>query len=144
MEKNNESLLERIKEIEAKLEQGVYSTVTIPDNGEQLVSEVSPKERKQVVLEKAVPEDVQEMVKRWKEIVGKIERPAGLYLKNAGLSLGGDNKLMIVVEGMMASDYFLKNPENIKRLEGTLSDIMQKEISVTIKGLEEGERFQDN
>ena len=37
MEKNNESLLERIKEIEAKLEQGVYSTVTIPDNGEQLV-----------------------------------------------------------------------------------------------------------
>ena len=42
------------------------------------------------------------------EIVGQTSMPMKLYLKDAKLSLGGDNKLTIVVEDGLASDYFLK------------------------------------
>lgn len=33
-----------------------------------------------------------------------------MYLKNARLSLGGDNKLMVVLEDGLASDYFKEKP----------------------------------
>ena len=63
-------------------------------------------------LPKAVPGDIQEIVRKWPAIVGNAENPMKMYLKNARLSLGGDNKLMVVLEDGLASDYFKGKPTN--------------------------------
>ena len=84
---------------------------------------------------KAIPEDVQAVVDKWQAIVGQASMPMKQYLKNAGLSLGGDNKLMIVVEDGLASDYFMKQEGHKELLVQMLSEAVGKEIDVTIQSV---------
>lgn len=67
--------------------------------------------------------------------------PMKKYLKDARLSLGGDNRLLIVVEDGLASDYFLKQEENKNALERILSNIAGKEIEVTIQSIKSDRDF---
>ena len=67
-----------------------------------------------------------------------------VYLKSARLSLGGDNRLMVVFADGMASDYFTKQPEHKAQLEALLSDFSGKEIEVNIQTVSEIREFEDN
>ena len=95
-------------------------------------------------LPKAIPEEVKQIVARWPSIVGNAENPMRIYLKSAKLSLGGDNKLLMVLEDGMASDYFTQHPENKARLESLLSDFSGKEIEVGIQTVKGQQEFEDN
>ena len=64
-----------------------------------------------------MPEDIKTVVGNWPAVVGETSMPMKKYLKDARLSLGGDNKLMVVVEDGLASDYFLKQEGNKALLE---------------------------
>ena len=66
------------------------------------------------------------------------------YLRGAGLSLGGDNKLMIVVEDGLASDYFLKQEGHKEQLVQMLSEAVGKEIDVTIQSVPDRNVFAQN
>ena len=65
-------------------------------------------------------------------------------MKGAKLSLGGDNRLMIVLEDGMASDYFTHHVENKQQLEALLSDYAGKEIEVTIQAVKGQGEFEEN
>lgn len=80
-------------------------------------------------------------VERWQEIVSSAPMPMKQYLKEARLSLGGDNKLMVVVEDGLASDYFLKQEGHKELLTQMLSDAVGKEIDVTVQGIQSKEDF---
>ena len=80
----------------------------------------------------------------WPAIVGSAENPMRIYLKTARLSLGGDNRLMVVFEDGLASDYFTRQPEHKALLEALLSDFSGKEIEVTIQTVGEAQQFEDN
>ena len=77
-------------------------------------------------LPKAIPEDVSNIVANWPTLVGQTAMPMKLYLKKAKLSLGGDNRLMIVLEDGLASDYFLKQEGNKEELEKLLPNSLRK------------------
>jgi DNA polymerase-3 subunit gamma/tau len=66
------------------------------------------------------------------------------YLKNARLSLGGDNKLLIVLEDGQPSDHFTAHPENKARLEMIISEFIEKDVEVTIQAVHSKREFQDN
>ena len=70
--------------------------------------------------------------------------PMKLYLKDAKLSLGGDNKLTIVVEDGLASDYFLKQEGHKEILVQILSETVGKEIDVTIMSVPDQNTFVQN
>ena len=66
-----------------------------------------------------------------------------IYMKAAKLSLGADNKLMVILEDGIPSDYFIRHPENQQQLEALLSDFAGKQIEVniqTVKGQQEFEQ----
>lgn len=142
METSEDALLDRIRQVEDKVENGVVmmapgeGTAAVP-NG-QMVQKPKPQ------LPKAVPEDVSEIVRKWPSIVGSAENPMKMYLKGAKLSLGGDNKLMVVLEDGIASDYFSQHPQNKEQLELLLSDFSGKEISVTIQTVTGTREFEEN
>ena len=147
MEKDHESVLERIRAVEEKLEKGI---AVMPSGG---VSEGNgsdqawnrpqePKERPP--LPKAIPEDVQTIVSKWPSIVGQTSMPMKQYLKDANLSLGGDNRLTIVVEDGLASDYFLRQEGHKELLIQTLSEAVGKEIDVTIQSVPDQNTFAQN
>lgn len=145
MEKDFGSVVERVRVIEEQLENGV---AVMPAGmsgypGEGIVPSqagtTAMKERPP--LPKAIPEDVQAAVERWQDIVSGASMPMKQYLKEARLSLGGDNKLMVVVEDGLASDYFLKQEGHKELLTQMLSDAVGKEIDVTVQGIRSSEDF---
>ncbi len=144
MERDYESVLERVRALEEKLENGVALMPTAAgsagaDAGGAEISPTPGKERPP--LPKAIPEDVQAVLDRWQTIVGRASMPMKQYIKNAGLSLGGDNKLMLVVEDGLASDYFLRQEGHKALLEQLLSETVGKEIEVTIQSVPDREVF---
>ena len=147
METDQEAVLDRIRQVEEKVENGIVVTAQMPAGapGAQGVPQAGVAKPKPQ-LPKAVPEDIQEIVRKWPAIVGNAENPMKMYLKNARLSLGGDNKLMVVLEDGLASDYFKgeAHEQNKQQLEMLLSDFSSKEIEVTIQTVESSREFEDN
>ncbi|MDD3204693.1 MAG: DNA polymerase III subunit gamma/tau [Lachnospiraceae bacterium] len=139
METDFTSMLERIRDIEMQLERGIVvsGNGVMPQSNPVALAERPP-------LPKAIPEDVKVAVERWGSITNHADQPMKTYLRNAKLSLGGDNKLMVVLEDGIASDYFIKEPENKTRLEALVSDTIEKEVSVTIQSIEQGRSFEDS
>lgn len=145
MEKDFGSVVERVRVIEEQLENGV-AVVPVGMSGyagEGIVpgQAGAAVTRERPPLPKAIPEDVQAVVERWQDIVSGASMPMKQYLKEARLSLGGDNKLMVVVEDGLASDYFLKQEGHKELLTQMLSDAVGKEIDVTVQGIQSSEDF---
>ena len=145
METGREAILDRIRQMEEKVENGV---VTVVSEGGGALSgtgavQGGPKKAKPE-LPKAIPEDVKQIVARWPSIVGTAENPMRIYLKSAKLSLSGDNRLLMVLEDGVASDYFTQHAENKVRLEALLSDFSGKEIEVSIQAVKGQQEFEDN
>ncbi len=147
MEVEQDALLDRVRQVEEKLESGVVAVAGRTVTSGEAASEGNgsgalPKQKPE--LPKAIPEDVRQIVSKWPAIVGNAENPMKFYLKNARLSLGGDNRLLVVLEDGVASDYFTRHPENQTRLEAMLSDFAGKEIGVNIQTVREQQEFQEN
>ena len=140
METDREAILDRIRQVEDKVENGVFVTA---DAGEVTRTSDAVKKPKPQ-LPKAIPEEVEQIVAKWQVIVGSVENPMKIYLKGAKLSLGGDNKLMIVLEDGMASDYFTQHAENKQQLENLLSDLSGREIEVNIQTVRSQDEFEEN
>ena len=143
MEKDYESVVERVRAVEEKIENGVAvvsagTGYAVPN--EDSAAHAAAKERPP--LPKAIPEDVQAVVDRWQTIVGRASMPMKQYIRDAGLSLGGDNKLMLVVEDGLASDYFLRQEGHKELLEQLLSETVGREIEVTIQSVPDKDTFE--
>lgn len=147
MEQDYGSVVERVRVIEEQLENGVTIAAGArgyagegalgSSAGAQTVKERPP-------LPKAIPEDVQAVVDRWQDIVLSASMPMKQYLRDAHLSLGGDSRLLIVVEDGLASDYFLRQEGHKELLEQMLADAVGKEIDVTIQTVQDKETFELN
>lgn len=146
MEKHTESILDRIRAIEQQLEKGVAlqapggsasGSAGMTPGGAAAQSDSVSRPR----LPQAVPEDISRIVENWPGLVGQTAMPMKLYLKKARLSLGGDNRLVVVVEDGLASDYFLKQEGNKEALERLLSEFAQKEIQVNIQAIRDDQDF---
>ena len=92
METTNDAVVARIQDLEEKMEKGIVQTVPVA-----VQSTEAPLQEK-VPLPKAIPEEIKEIVSNWQGIVAQTDPPLKVYLKNAKLSLGGDNCLLVVVE----------------------------------------------
>lgn len=140
METDQEAILDRIRQVEDKVENGAVITAPASATAQTAgnVSKTKPQ------IPKAIPEDVQQIVAKWPVIVGSVDNPMKTYLKGAKLSLGGDNRLMIVLEDGMPSDYFTQHTENKKQLEALLSDFSGKEIEVNIQTIKGQQEFEES
>ena len=139
MENDQESVLERVRELEERVEKGVVVSAAAggaQDAGQAGAGNTSVQQAAGTAmrqeLPKAIPEDVKEVVGRWPGIVNDLSQPMKQYMKTARLSLGGDNRLMVVLEDGIASDY-MKMPENKERLETAIAGSIGKEVEVSLQ-----------
>ena len=145
METDKESILDRVRVIEDKLEKGIVQAA--PSATQTTLSQGTAQagmEAKRPQLPKAIPEDIKMIVNKWPSVVGETSMPMKQYLKSAKLSLGGDNKLMLVVEDGMASDYFLRQEGHKELLEQIVSDIAGKEVEVNIQSIRSEQSFEND
>jgi DNA polymerase-3 subunit gamma/tau len=83
------------------------------------------------------------VVSGWNIIVNKAGMPLRLYLKTARLSLGGDNRLLIVVEDGVASDYLLKQEGHREQVEQLIEEYIGKKVELTIQPLDSTGQFEN-
>lgn len=145
METDEDAVLDRIRQVEEKLENGVvFAAAEGAAPGGSQPGGIGNIPKPKPELPKAIPEDVKQIVAKWPTIVGSAENPMRIYLKSAKLSLGGDNKLMVILEDGIPSDYFAQHPENKQQLEALLSDFAGKEIEVNIQTVRGQQEFEQN
>ncbi|MBQ2799933.1 MAG: DNA polymerase III subunit gamma/tau [Lachnospiraceae bacterium] len=139
MENNLESVIDRITKLEEKLEKGDFVS-TKPVSYAQ--PEPQPVTAPDLPLPKAIPEEVKQVVENWPAIIRNTSKTVQTFLKNAKLSLAGDNRLLIVFKDDLAFG-FVGNENHKDELQKQISDYIGKEIEIEIRLLDEGSRFEE-
>lgn len=135
METDTQSLVDRIRQLEDKIENGIpMGTAARETSGKK---EMAENQEMRAPLPKAVPEDVKLVVGKWPAILGEAAMPMKAYLKQAYPSLAADGSLLVVVQEGMPSDYF-REAQHKEEFEQLVSDFVGKEIKITIQNAEQG------
>jgi len=141
METNQDSILSRIRAVEEKVEQGVQAVqteVVYVNRGED-----APKAAPKPELPKALHEDVQAVAKNFRMIANQASGMLKVYLKQARLSVGNQDQLLLVFEDEVAAGFAGTDghKEEIKRL---IEEKIGKTIEVEVRCVDQGRRFEDS
>ena len=139
METDVQSLTDRIRQLEEKLESGVFVAASHEgavsgSRGSGLGTE-APKEA--AALPHALPQDVEKVVGRWQAIIAQSPMPMKAYLKASYPSLAADGSLLVVAEDGLPSDY-LKEEHHRQELEQILAEFVGKEIKIMVQSTQQG------
>ncbi len=140
MEKDYESVLDRLASIEAKIANGV--PVAVATEGVASVSPVSVVHASAVEkpqLPKAIPEDIQQVIKNWKSILAEIGGITKMYLSKAVPSLGNNQDLLLVFDDEIAYEYLNENRSDcVTLLKEIIAKRIGKEVELTIRKNDSG------
>ena len=145
MEVEQDTLLDRIRAVEEKLEKGIPAgavtekVVYVSGDGG---TAGRPEKQAEPELPNAIPEDIQEVVKNFRPIADEASGMLRTFLKKARLSLGGDNRLMIVMPGTLEAEV-VGTEGHRKELEELIENRIGKKVEVEIRHVEEGRHFED-
>lgn len=143
MEQNLDSIISRLKILEEKLEKGVVVNTKEPVHSEKAPTE--PSSKKPVILPEALPEDLKEAAKNWKNIIGQIARksPAlGTVLQGATLSVDGQG-LSIVVTDKVDKD-LIDREAHTQLIKDVISQLLHKQIQMSTRYLDQSrERIEE-
>ena len=146
MESNEDSLLDRIRAVEEKVEKGIEAVGNVQQrvvyvNGGD-AGQAEGREMKRPELPNAIPEDVQEVVKNFRSIADEASGMVRGYLKKARLSLGGDNRLLVVLPDTLAASV-VGREDHVQELEGLIENRIGKKVEIDVRCVEEGGHFED-
>ena len=142
MEEDYGSLAERIDQLEKKMEEGVPVQMTAASvQAQETAQSSAPKPRPQ--LPKAIPEDVQQVVKNWRAILEGLSGGLKNYLKPAHLSLGGESQLLIVLEDEVA-EAFVNSDSHRQELMDAIAAKIGKEVEIRIQMNQTNRPFEES
>ena len=156
METAEDSILDRIRAVEQKVEKGIDAAALLQaqsayqsgmtgqaqDGSGEGGQGAGGSAGRKPVLPAAIPEDVQEVVKNFRSIAGEASGMIRTYLKRARLSLGGDNRLLIVLPDALAASV-VGREDHVQELESLIEERIGKRVEVDVRYVEEGRHFED-
>lgn len=142
MEVQPDSLLDRIRVLEEKMEKGVPMVAAMPASADGSGSGAVTAAPVKKELPKALPEEIKEVVGQWPSIVATAENLLKNQLKHAKLSLSVDGKLLLVVEEGISYDYFSLEGKK-QEVEKLISDYMQRQVEIAVQSISKDRDFQD-
>ena len=134
MEQDMTSLLERIRILEKKIEEGVVAKpqAGLVDNNKGSSSVIA--EVAEVLPAKAAPEDIQRVKSEWRMIVGQTDGMLKQLLQDAIPKYNGqtgEDKLYIEFTNSLA-EYHVANPETKQELEDIICKRINKSVEVEL------------
>lgn len=124
METDKDSVIDRVRALEEKVESGVTVAVSASQGGEQ------PVLKEPVRLPTALPEDVKNVVSNWRKILNEFEGLENTLMTKVMVSLSANNNLLIAYPGDEAPMKWLDKEENQKYVKKVISDYVEKDIEV--------------
>lgn len=141
MESDFDSLINRISDLERKVEEGVPVQMMA---GSQPVSQaVQSTPEKKKVLEPAVTEEIQQAVNNWDKVVNKLGPLVRHSITEGKLTATGDNRLSIVFTEAVNYDA-ISRPDTVTDIENAISEVIGKSVHLDVKLLEQGQNFDDH
>lgn len=145
MEQDLSSLLQRMDDLEKQMEQGVFVEAAARQEVRAAGSagDAAPQEAsRRQTLPKAIPEDIRQLVKNWSLVLGDLGGLSRNYLRQAHLSLGGDNVLLIVHDDPVAVDC-LNESERFAEISQAIEKNTGRQVDIRIIQNESGQSFGD-
>ena len=139
MERDTEALLNRIANIEKRLESGIFVDQHVSEAERDSVWE-EPEEETSKSLPPAQSEDVRRAKEAMPEVIRQAKHPIKEYLGKCRCRDGGEGRLLLTTTDEIAHGY-LSGERNKSEIESLVSQVIQKEISVEVKLIQE---TQDN
>lgn len=130
MESTGDALVDRIARLEQKMAEGIPVAV-VPQTG-AVVTQEPEAPKKKLEVPKAIPEDVEQVVRNWKSLVQDMSGLIRGYLRQVTLSLGGDNILLMVTDDPVAAD-ILNTPEHRTEISDTIAERIGKSVEIKIE-----------
>ena len=139
MEEDYSSIIDRVESLEKKVEKGVVVAQSAPQGARQsMVSADTTVEK--VPLPKAIPEDVQQIIRNWKGILSGLTGLSRTYYNKALPSLGPDDCLLLVFEDANAYAYIAENRSDCQdMLKALIAERVGKEVQMQVKQNESGQ-----
>ena len=141
MEVNQDSLLDRIRAVEAQLEKGVPVQATEVMYVNRNETESFPEVK--VELPKALTEEVQEVAKNFRGIANQASPMIRNYLKFAKLSVGNQDQLLIVLPDEVSAGV-VGTDSHKEELQNLIEEKIGKTVTIEVRHVEEGRRFEDS
>ena len=141
MEADQNSLLERIRAVEAQLEKGVpmqKAEVVYVEHDER---EVKPEPK--VELTKALHQDVQQVAKNFRAIANSASPMVRNYLKLAKLSVGNQDQLLIVLPDEVSAGV-VGTETHKEEIKSLIAEKTGKTMEIEVRQVEEGRRFEES
>lgn len=133
MESSADGLLDRIRALEKQMEEGIVAAPVRVSTYEETAQE--KKQTAVPVAPKALPEDVQEVVKNWYNVVNQLHPLLRTYLKDARLKALGGSRLGIVAATSTKADFW-KEPGHLEELQAVIQRKTGKVMDLEIASLE--------
>ena len=138
MERNYDSILNRISHIESQLEKGVTIVSGQDTKTEPVQQAPQKKDKEPVILPKAIPEELKEVAKNWNAIIMKVSPAIRALIMNAKPSIGNDNNLLLVFTEEV-DKAFIDKEEHLKEITETIQSLIHKEVTVRTKLIHQGQ-----
>ena len=141
-----DTLMDRIRALEKQAAEGAFMknsrAADLPPAGSEPAAETA-REDAAGALPAAIPEDVRRLVEGWQRVINSAQMPMKQYLREARPSLDADGRLLLVFQDGLASDYFLRQPDNRAALQTLLSRSIGKEVEASIQTIADNDSFAD-
>ncbi len=143
MENGQDALLDRIRAVEARLDEKENE----PEVKERIVYKDRPEKKEEPAPKPEVPKALNEDVKAVAENFRSITREASPMLRNclkqAKLSPGEGNHLQIVLPDSMSASV-VGDPDRKAELKELIRSKIGKDVEIDVRYVEEGARFEDS
>ena len=134
MDEDRQAVLERVRRVEKQVEQGIPAAAA-----SQPVMAAKPVEEK-VRLERAVPEDIKQIVKEWPMIRGKADHLLRSMLNKAKLSMGENGKLLLCFDDRFQADS-LRETGMKEQVQSLLNEHIGKEVPFEAAAYDKSREF---
>jgi len=132
METDYESLLDRIRSLEKKIEEGTFVNQRVVSTTPVINKQ---EEATRVELPKALAEDIQKLVDNWGRLINTATGLVKSNLKASYPSIDGNGKLKIMCGNHLAANY-LESEETSKILKDLLLEVTGKEVTYTVDSID--------
>lgn len=143
MERDFDSLINRLSDLEKKVENGVVVKGVEPQKDAMVSHRVEDGQKPEKVLEPAVTEEVQLAVNNWDKVVAKLTPLVQHVIREGRLTVAGDDRLLIVFT-QAVNHGTVAREETVQEIEDSISQIIGKSVKVDVKLLEQGQHFEDH
>ncbi len=129
MEKQEDSVLDRIRNLEEQVQKGI---TYIPAEGVSVKDPQTPA-RETAKLPSALPEDIQEVVNKWRQITGNFKGLDKNLMTKVSVSLSADNKLLILVPSDEPACDRLLGDDVKEHIRSVISGVIGKQIDIEVQ-----------